>query len=226
MGYLTAPQAVCLLATCNWRLAGQIGDQPPDIQAKIAEKMVAHHANGPGAGGYQFFERIYIGLLRDGQVDDWQWRRSPGGKLEPGNRAELTGLRIKATHVVDSNEEIIGWDLRCDSPSLARAWPALSGEPGPGVYAFAREMGMAIVEDTLSAEPEVSVGESSPRGSDAQVKTAVRAYLETETGNPNINRASGHVLNQFPRAGRDRVRKIYKSLVDQGRGRPRQKNRG
>jgi hypothetical protein len=61
------------------------------------------------------------------------------------------------------------------------------------------------------------------------IRTALERYISQEEvagRTPNMDRACEQILEQIPEAGRDWVREIYRTMVQQERGRPRKKNRG
>jgi hypothetical protein len=82
------------------------------------------------------------------------------------------------------------------------------------------------VTDTPAA---ASAGAATPtprgrRGSDDDIRTAVEKYKRAEAvagRQPNMDRAVDYVLIEFKRAGRDRVREIYRNVIGRKeRGRP------
>jgi hypothetical protein len=66
--------------------------------------------------------------------------------------------------------------------------------------------------------------QTKPRhGIDSEIRQAVRDYQSTlGGGTPNMDDAVDFVLNRFPGAGRDRVRKIFRAVTGhRDRGRPK-----
>ncbi len=69
-----------------------------------------------------------------------------------------------------------------------------------------------------------SLGYGTPEGISREIGHYL-AEKRADRSNPNMDDAVKRALAMFPKAGRDRVREIYRNLTDNKRGRP-PKNRG
>jgi hypothetical protein len=97
------------------------------------------------------------------------------------------------------------------APSTIEHEPAAHGRPSEGM-------------PETSAPSKAAPTATRKRGTDVQIDAAIQSYLTAaESGNPNVNRACNYVLGQFPDAGRDRVREVYRQKTGRAGkvGRPR-----
>jgi hypothetical protein len=101
----------------------------------------------------------------------------------------------------------VEFDQRADAPGQPAGGPVLSGDPAP---------------EPGGGNP--AVVQQGPDQLAAMVKDAVQKYLESEEvngRNPNVDRCVDFV--KIPGASRDKyIRPIYRDMVNQRRGRPRE----